>query len=243
MNLYDRAASLTVALVTASEASQDRELLERGRQVVAMLDETLATLADVTSFRAGLALGPIPLDAKKLNQSARQFRTGISKYQAKALQHTTTSNFERDVQSQVTVAVRWARARWKELFDPLTQAMAQAEAGDLVGDTTRRQQVRAKASKLRVLAARHPLSERAEITESLGGTDVAGWDDAVRTLGAELTTLLAAVQEERQTLSPAVRDVLAQAAADGFPLDELTPELLADLGRAGVLSSLVVRRA
>jgi hypothetical protein len=243
MNLYDRAASLSVALDTASEASQDKELLERGRQVVEMLDTALATFAGLASFRSGLDLGPIPFDTKKLGQSARQLRTGITKHQAKALQHATTGNFEEEVRAQVTVATKWARAKWKESFNPWTDAMAQAEAGDLVGNENRRRQVRAKGIKLRGLAARDPLAERPEITESLGGTDVTGWVDAVGALGTELTTLLAELGEERQSLSPAVQDVLARAAADGLPLDELTPELLADLGRAGVLSSLVVRRA
>lgn len=243
MNLYDRAASLSVALATASEASQDRELLERGRRVVAMLDTASATLADLASFRSGLALGPIPLDTKTLNQSARQLRTGITKHQAKALQHATTSNFERDVRIQVTIAAKWARARWKESFQSWADVIAQGEAGDLVGDATRRSRARALSIKLKALAARDPLAERAELTEALGGTDVTGWVDAVDALGAELTTLLAELQKERQALTPAVRDVLAQAAIDGFPLDQLTPELLADLGRAGLLSNLMVRRA
>jgi hypothetical protein len=243
MNLYDRAASLSVALATASEASQDRELLERGRQVVEMLDTALATLADVASFGSALDLGPIPLDTKKLGQTARQLRTGITKHQAKALQHTTTSNFEGEVRTQVAIATRWARAKWRESFERWADAMAQAEAGDLVGDATRRRQVLVKGGKLRGLTARDPVAERAEITESLGGTDMAGWLDAVRALGTELTTLLAELKEERRALSPAVRDVLARAAADGLPLDELTAELLTELGRAGVLSSLVVRRA
>jgi hypothetical protein len=244
VNLYERGATLRVALDSASEAAGDHNLVERGRQVITFLDTSTKTLEELASLRNALGFGALALETNALSQSARQLRTGITKYQAKAFQHASTVNFEDAVRNTVSIATRWAKERWRESFAPWASAIDRATTGLLPGDTRQRSQALATAQKLKALKAHDPLADRDKIVGLLNGVQSDGWSAEIRRLGGELTRLLQELENQHQALGPEVRQVLDRAAtSEGFPLDELTPKLLERLSVAGVLGSLVVRRS
>lgn len=242
MNLYDRSLSLRVRLSDANTDSNDSTLLDRGRQVVALLDESSLVVRSVAEFRSAFALGSPPLDTKVLGQAARQFRTGLTRYQAVALQHQTTAKLEEAVRTQSKVATTWAKSNWKARFDCWAPALARAKAGGLFGDAARKRRIRLYAQKLNAVAILDPIARRTEISDRLE-TGIDGWRDAIDSVGAQLEAEIAALDQQRDAFDPAVQRILERVAADGVPLDEFTPELLALLQSAGVLGDLAVRRA
>lgn len=244
MNLYERSAGLRVALDTASKASGDHELVERGQRVIDLLNASVTTLSDLRDLSRVLQFGPANLEAKTLSQSARQLRTGFARYQAEALQHASTTNFEKAVRDIVKLATRWAEARWRELFDRWVDPIDRAIDATLVGDAERRHQAKRKAQKMKALSTCNPVTERDQIDEFLAGVEMAAWCAAIETMGGELTSVLQQLEESHRALGLAVREALDRAATiEGLPLDEVSPELLVQLRDAGVLDSLVVRRS
>jgi hypothetical protein len=242
MNLYDRSLSLRVRLSDANTDSIDHALLDRGHQVVALLDESSRVVRSVAEFRGAFELGPPPLDEKVLGQAARQFRTGLTKHQAAALQHQTTTKLEEAVRTQSRIATAWAKSSWKSRFERWEPGLARANAGGLFGDGARQRRIALYAAKLTALASSDPIAHRTQIADRLD-TDIDRWRDAIDSLGAQLEAEIAALDQQRKEFDPAVQSILERAAADGVPLDEFTPELLALLKFAGVLGDLAVRRA
>jgi hypothetical protein len=244
MNLHDRSLSLRVKLDEAAAGSVDHELLERGRRVISLLDESTATLQRTGELREAFELGPVPVDAKAVGQAARQLRTGLSKYQAGALQHQATTKFEAAVKLEARRCLDWSKAKWKGRFERWQAVIDRGAAGGFFGDDAGRRRVLSLVLKLNALAVLHPITDRDDIDARLDGVGMAGWTAAVDGLGASLTAEIAALEQQQVAFDPEVRTVLELAAAeDGMPLADLTPELVDRLRTAGVIGDLVVRRA
>ena len=65
----------------------------------------------------------------------------------------------------------------------------------------------------------------------------------IQELGGELRSLLEELKRAQAELPPQVQMALERAASeDGFPLEDLTEEMLISLRAAGVLGEFVVRR-
>ena len=62
-------------------------------------------------------------------------------------------------------------------------------------------------------------------------------------MGDELRIAIEAIEQEHATLTPEVQKILERAGSgEGFPLAEITSDVLEALESAGVLDGLVVRR-
>jgi hypothetical protein len=244
MNLYDRSVDLSVRLDAASAAESSEDLLVRGRTLSLALDDASAMLEGADRFRVALGVRePSNIDAKPATQAVRSFRAGLSKHGAAGFQHQPATNLQAAARDLSTKVSRWASSLWKHQFESVQPLLEREERGNFVGDDSHKRVARSRAQSLRAAQRIDPLREEDKLAEVLGGPTLVEWLAGISQKAAELSSALDVLDGERNALTPQVREVLVQAASpDGFPLDSVGPELLAELRAAGVLADLVVRR-
>jgi hypothetical protein len=243
MTLYDRCVDLQLKLEAAREADAGVELLARGAALVEALDRASEYLIGAAAFRTSISTSDSPtLDLKAATQAVSAFRAGLSRHGFAAFQHQPAATLAEVARSQRDRAARWVASSWRLLFADYDVAMARSEAGRLVGSPAQRVVAQARGSTLRAARGLDPLENRAELQRMLGGEDVNSWISAVQRVGAELISTVEALDAERAALTPEVRAALQRAGSEeGFPLTELTGDLLSALRAAGVDDQLVVR--
>jgi hypothetical protein len=245
MTLYDRSVDLQLKLEAAQSADTSMELLSRAGRLIEALEQSAAYLEGVARFREAANVVERPkIDVRAVTRAVSVFRAGVSQHGSAAFQHQPATSLADTAKKQRELATRWLTAVWRDTFAEYEPLMDRVDAEHLVGSSSHRVVAQARVSKLRALRGFDPVANAAGVDGSLGTIgDVRAWITAIRGIGAELRDALAALDTERESLTPEVRDALERAASDaGFPLDEVTHDLLGALRHAGVDEHLVVRK-
>lgn len=245
MTLYDRSVDLQLKLEAAQSADTSLELLSRANRLIDALEQSAAYLEGVARFLEAADVVERPeIDVRVVTRAVSIFRAGVSQHGSAAFQHQPAASLAETAKKQRELATRWLTAVWHGIFAEYEPLMDRVDTEQLVGSSSHRVVAQARVAKLRVLRGFDPVANAAGVDESLGTTgDVRTWITAIRGIGAELGDALAALDTERENLTPEVRDALERAASDaGLPLDEVTDGLLGALRHAGVDEHLVVRK-
>ena len=245
MNIFDRATEIQVQLKAATEADSSDELLSRSRRVRMDLDDAATYFEAVNSFRSALDVQDAPnIDIKGFRQSLGRFRGALSRSGPAAVQQQTAATLLKAVETERTRLDRWAKLIWKSRFGHLQSLLDRVESGGLLGSTEHWRKARRCASQLRSARNTDPIHAIKELERILDATGLDACLEKISILGDELSSAIESIDQEHSDLTSEVRTVLDRAASsDGFPLDEITSEILEALKSAGVLRGLVVRRA
>lgn len=244
MSLYDRCVDLQLKLDAAQSADAGVEVLARGARLVEGLDRAAEYLEGAAHFRSAAMVTDAPgLDAKAATRAVAAFRGGLSQHGAAAFQHQPATTLVDVAKAQRDRTARWVSARWKDVFSAAYEMLERVQSEHFVGTSTHLVTARARAAKLRAARGSDPIANAEELRTMLGGNGIAEWVESIETIRAELERALQALDDEREALTPEVRDALDRAASEGgLPLSVVTPEMLSALRAAGVDDHLVVRR-
>jgi hypothetical protein len=242
MSLYDRAVDLQVKLEAAQAADASIELLTKGARLVDSLERASTYFAHATAFRVKAHLNERPsVDLKTVTQAVGGFRAGLSRHGSAAFQHQPATTLAEVAKAQRERTARWVAAQWHELFAPYDPLLERVRTERLVGNATHVVVAQARASKLRAAKSLDPVANATELRTGLGGDDVEAWLIGIGKLAADLGDALSALDAEQAAFTPEVREALRRAADEGFPLSDLSDELLTALRNAGVDGHLLVR--
>ena len=243
MNIFDRATDLHVLLSAAIEADTSDTLLSRGRLVRRELEEAAAYFEASDSFRSTLESQEMAnIDVKGLRQAMGRFR-GALRSRPAALQQQTADTLLTVVKKETTRLDRWVRSVWKSRFEDFRSLLEKVESRDLTGSNSHWKVAFSCASRLRRAQNTHPIHEAEELERLLDSRGLVAWLEQIDALGDELRIAIEAIEQEHATLTPEVQKILERAGSgEGFPLAEITSDVLEALESAGVLDGLVVRR-
>ncbi len=245
MSLYDRCVDLQLKLEVAQSADAGVEVLARGGRLVEELDRAAEYLEGAAQFRSTANLSDTPsLDVKAVTQAVAGFRGGLSRRGSAAFQHQPATTLVDVAKAQRDRTVRWVNTRWKDVFVADEALLERVQNEHFVGSGPQLVVAKARAAKLRAVRGRDPVADFDDLCTMLGGDGITEWFESIANVRAELQSAVVALDDEREALTPEVREALQRAGTDdGLPLSEVTPELLSTLHAAGVDDHLVVRRS
>lgn len=245
MSLYDKAVELQLQLETTQTADAGVELVTRADNFIDAIASATDYLNAIARFKKRMVIDDSPsVDVKAAAAAINAFRAGLSRYGVKAIQQKPAAKLMEVARNQRIQAVRWASARWREVFEEYEDSVDKARPGRLVGGSTHRIRAERQATKLDMLRRQDPILNEDNVIAALNvGVDDSTWLDRLTELHASLDSALRDLEAERAALTPEVREALETAASeDGLSLADVTNQLLDRLRAAGVDQDLVVRR-
>ena len=244
MNMYQRADSLKLRLDTSMRDDQSQQLLNHATSVREQLYRCVAFLNQVAALREVLALeSPPRVDRPGFRRAIGGLRTALKRDNAGAVQQQAAATLLGTVNKVERNLTSWTQSVWRQEFGDLSAITDEDSLRSLVGAPIKVTQARRMALQLRIGTGKNPVHDIEAIEKTLGVEGLDACVPKIRALGEELYTLLQELERERAGLSAEVRAVLDRGASDdGFPLDDMTDELLSALREAGLLGELVVRR-
>ena len=244
MNMYERATSLKLRLDTSRRDDQSQQLLNRATSVREQLRGHVAFLNQVVALREVLALeSPSSVDRPGIRRAVGGLRAGLTRDNAGALQQQAAMTLLATVDKVERNLTNWTQSAWRLEFGDLSVIVDEDNLRSLVGARMEVTQARRMASQLRNATRKNPIRDIEAIEKTLGVEDLAACVTKIRALGGELRAVLHEIERGQAELSPEVRGVLDRGASDdGFPLEDMTDELLSALREVGMLGELVVRR-
>lgn len=244
MTPYDRVTELRARMKVAAEVEANDKLLGRARDVQTQLDDACRFVEAVVKFRAEAQSGnSAPVDSGGLRQAVDGFRSALSNDGSAALQQQFAATMLQELGKLRQVLQRVTRSDWRSLFSDVTPLL-ELEAVGVGSSAASRRRAATPARRLRTAFGLDPVENLAELERLFSVRGMSASVDAIAETAEELRVALEALDRETQELAPEVRILLEQADSDkGFPLAELTPQLIDDLRAAGVLDSLFIRRS
>ena len=244
MKLYERCVDLQLKVEAAQSSDASGVLLASGESLVESMDRASDYFAGAARFRSATATTDRPgLDLKVVSKAVNGFRGALSSRGAVAFQQQHATNLTDAAKRQRELVARWISTKWKAQFAEYEREATRAQTEHLVGSAAHQRIVRGRAQTLQTAMGLDPISNADELQGVLGGDELATWIAAISKIGSELREALEAIDAEQAAFTPEVSEVLRRAATeDGFPLSELTTDLLSALRLAGVDEHLVVRR-
>lgn len=244
MTLFETATELHIRLRSASEADAQDELMSRGRTVGGDIVSAAEHLEAVQSYRVIIGRTDAPmLDMRAIRQAIGRFRGALSKSGPKALQQQSAATLQDVVNAQAKRADRWVKSTWREKFAAAEELLTRVTSGELHGSISARAKARNRASRIEQVLNLNPVKDRAALEVHLNAVGLDACIEQVNELIEELRETIVAIERDQAEMAPEVQTVIRRAtSADGLPLSEVTPELMAALRSAGVLDDLVVRR-
>ena len=244
MNIYERAGSLRLRVETSQRDDRHQELQQQATQLLSDLCDCTAFLKRVIMLREALALEERPkLDDERLRKAVGGLRSALTRYDAAAVQQQTAVTLRNVVQRIEDSLAKWALSVWQATFEELCSIADQDSLRTMSGPASKVARARRIASQLSSALGRNPISDLKDIQRVLEVEDLDACVARMRELGGELQTLLDDLHRTRAGLPPEVQKVLELAASDGgFPLEDMTEDLLQALRETHVLGEFVVRR-
>ena len=189
-----------------------------------------------------LAQTDVPsLGGKAIRQAIGRLKGSLSRNGPRAFQLQAADTLQTLLSTQIKRVDGWVRFIWRQYFAAARELLVREESGDLHGSPADRVRASNRASKIRFVQGKDPVRERTLLEELLKVEGLNACLGEVDKLIDDLRAAITEIDKKQTALTPKVRAVLQQAASlDGFPLVEVTPELLAELQLAGVLEDLVV---
>lgn len=244
MNIYERAGSLRLRVETSQRDDQYLELHQQASELLSQLRDRVAFLEMLVMLSDVLGLDERPtLNETHLRKAVGGFRSALTQYNAAAVQQQSAVTLLRSTEKIEESLARWALLAWKTAFEDLSVLIGEDGLQGLAGPPTKVTRARRIASQIQNAVGRNPMRDLGSIQTALEADGLEACVVRVRELGGELRSLLEELKRAQAELPPPVQMVLERAASeDGFPLEDLTDELLNLLRDAGVLGQFVIRQ-
>lgn len=242
LKLRDRALRLQVQIAAKDQADGLESLAHAATDLKALLNEALTTLQQSEDLGNYLSVDGAPrFNRKEFNAALGAFRRGRSREPLRVLQQESADSLKRAAKAYERAAQAWARTAWREQVRSRTRNAVEAassleQAGNIPMTVARLRH------QLEMLADLNPLTDVNSISQSLG-VERSNWLEAIDNRAQTLINEVRKQQQASATLPAAVRLVLRLATSEsGFPLTDLTPEVLEQLLASEHGDRLVVRR-
>lgn len=245
MNFYERAGSLKLRLETSQRDDQSQDLQHKATSLLSDLCARTAFLEQIVGLQDALDPTERPkLDEARLRKTVGGFRSAMTQYNAAAVQQQAAATL-RDFTGRMEESLaRWAHSTWRATFEDLSRFTDDDGMRSMVGPPAEVTRARNIASHLRLAIEKNPIRDVEAIQKTLQVEGLEACATKVQELGDELRALIDELQRSQAGLPPKVQQVLEHADCDaGFPLEDMTEELLKALREAGVLGEFVVRRS
>ena len=244
MNIYERARSLKLRVETAQRDGQHLELQQQASEVLSGLRGRVAVLERLVMLCDVLGLDERPgLNEVSLRKAVDGFRSELTQHNAAAVQQPAAATLLRSTEKTEDRLVRWAQSAWKTAFEDLSALIGEDSLRALAGPPAKVSRARRIASQIHSAIGRNPMRDLGLIQTALEADGLEACVVRIQELGGELRSLLEELKRAQAELPPQVQMALERAASeDGFPLEDLTEEMLISLRAAGVLGEFVVRR-
>ncbi len=244
MNIYERAGSLKLRVETSQRDDQHLELQQQASELLSQLRDRIAFLKMLVVLSDLLGLDERPrLNETQLRKAVGSFRSALTQYNAAAVQQQAAVTLLRSTEKIEEGLARWALSAWKTAFEDLSALISDDSLQGLAGPPSKVTRAKRIASQIHGAIGRNPMRDLGPIQTALDADGLETCVVRVRELGGELRSLLEELKRAQAELPPQVQVVLERAASeDGFPLEDLTEEMLISLRQAGVLGEFVVRR-
>ncbi len=244
MNIYERAGSLKLRVDTSQRDDQHLELQHQASELLSQLRDRIAFLKMLVTLSDVLGLDERPrLNATHLRKAVGGFRSALTQYNAAAVQQQAAVTLLRSTEKTEDRLARWAQSAWKTAFEDMSALIGEDGLQGLAGPPVKVTRARRIASQIQTAIGRNPMRDLGSIQTGLEADGLEACVVRIRELGGELRSLLEELKRAQAELPPQVQMVLERAASeDGFPLEDLTEEMLISLRQAAVLGEFVVRR-
>ena len=244
MNIYERAGSLRLRVETSQRDDRHQELQQQATQLLSALCDCTTFLRRIIMLQDALAIEERPrLDEARLRKAVGGLRSALTQYDAAAVQQQATVTLRNALQRIEDSLAKWALSVWQATFEDLCSIADQDGLRSIVGSASKMARARRIASQLSSALGRNPIRDLEAIQRVLEAEDLDACVARVRELGDELRTLLDDLHRTRAGLPAEVQKVFDIAASDeGFPLEDMTEDLLQALRETHVLGEFVVRR-
>lgn len=245
MTLFETADKLQLRLDAASTADEEDVLLSRGRTLRDAIVAATEHYEAAQSYRVTIGLTDAPpLNTKAIRQAIGHFRGALAKSSSNAFQQRPAATLEDVLDAQTKRVDRWIKSTWGENFAGASALLERVDSGDLHGPRMARVKAQNRASKIEYVLSLNPVEDRMTLEAHLDAVGLDACIERVNGLIEELRDAIVAIDLDQAAMPPEVREAIRRAtSADGLPLSEVTPELMAALRSAGVLDDLVVRRS
>lgn len=244
MNFYERAGSLKLRLETSQRDDQSQDLQHKAASLLSDLRASTAFLEQIVRLQDTFDPAERPkLDEARLRKAVGGFRSALTQHNAAAVQQqaaATLSDFTERMEERLA---RWAHSTWRATFEDLSRIADDGGMRSTVGPPAKVTRARSIASQLRLVIEKNPIRDAEAIQKTLRVEGLEACAAKVRELGDELRALVDELQRSQTGLPRQVQQLLEHADRDdGFPLGDMTEDLLKALREAGVLGEFVVRR-
>ncbi|WP_420436605.1 hypothetical protein [Candidatus Poriferisodalis sp.] len=244
MNIYERAGSLKLRVEASQIDDQHLELQQQASELLSQLRDRVVFLEMFAMLSDVLGLDERPkLDKARLHQAVDGFRSALTQHNAAAVQQQPAVTLLSSAQKIEESLARWALSAWKAEFEDLSALIGEDGLQGLAGPPVKVARARRIASQIQTAIGRNPMRDLGSIQTGLEADGLEACVVRIRELGGELRSVLEELKRAQAELPPQVQMVLERTASkDGFPLEDLTEEMLTSLREAGVLGEFVVRR-
>jgi len=239
MNLSATATALDARIRTSKEAEDLGGLGQAAQTLATNLSERASDLRQVRELMECLGVED-PVDDDAVRVGIGQLQQLLGQAGLKEVQRPTASALLASVNDLHEKADRKAKRVWKNLFSGLTEDIETRVRRLGLSPLDRK----AKAAHTKVNGAKlsYPVGDWEPARKVLGG-DCSKWREKIDDLIVNLTAELDKAETAVAARPEAVQKFIAKASTnEGFALEDLTPELLAQLGAEGIVDDYTVKR-
>jgi hypothetical protein len=180
-----------------------------------------------------------PVDDDPVRVHIKEFQNQLAQAGLKAVQQPTAAALSDSVRDLKDRADAKGKRAWKDLFSGLTEDI-QARVGRL-GSSAADRKAKGALTKVESARLRYPGDNWEEIKGILGD-DCSKWREKINGLIAKLIADLDNAETAVAQFSEKAQSFIATAAStDGFPLKDLTTELLDELRAIGIEDDYSIR--
>ncbi len=239
MSLSERATALNARIRTYKEAGDLGGLGQAAQALATNLSERTSELRQVRELMECLGVED-PVDDDGVRSSIDELQQQLGQAGLREVQRPTASALLASVNDLHEKADRKARRVWKNLFSGLTEDIETRVRR--LGNSALDRKAKAAHTKVNGAKLNYPVGDWEPARRVLGG-DCSKWREKIDDLIVNLTTELAKAETAVAARPEAVQRFIAKASRDkGFSLEDLTPELLAELGAEGIVDDYTVKR-
>ena len=240
MNIAAKAAGLNARIQNFRVSAESGELEQRARKQATDLSTTTDKLRRVAELMQCLEVDK-PIKADDTRTAIAEFRNQLGNAGLKAVQRPVAADLAGSVNNLAERADSSAKKVWRNLFSSLTDDITNRVK--MLGVTKADRKAKSALAKVEGARLHYPVNHREEIKGTLG-TDCSKWRTNIDGLIATLITDLETAEGAVAQLPEEVQEFVAAAASDsGFPLTDVTPELLNQLRAIGIDDDYTVRQA
>ena len=239
MSLSAVATALNARIRNFKETADLGGLEHAARALVTNLSESTSELRQVRELLECLRVEN-SVDADAVRRAIDDFEQQLTQVGLRAVQRPAASTLSESVNDLYEKADRRGKSVWRNLFSGLTEDIETRVRR--LGSSALDRNSKAAHTKVNGAKLNYPVADWEKTKKVLGG-DCSKWRKKVDDLIVKLTVELDKAETAVAARPEAVQKFIAKASTNkGFALENLTPELLAQLRDEGIVDDYTVKR-